>query len=349
MDKIYSKYERENNRFIQLKILFIIISIVFIIYLLYKRALTSLIIGGFISYFLNPFIEKISNKGLKRFWIVMVCYILLILVVITLIIFFIPKLVGQLNEFSEFISQQMPLIDTVNLRYNEFLENIDPNFKKILEDIVRQSSDKGSEYLRNSISTIVNGIIGMVSQITNLIIGFVIAFYLNNDFYDIKQIVVSWIPKNIRENVLLILSDIDKVLGSFIRGQLTVAFIVGTLSIIGLKIIGIKSAFSIGIIMGIFNIIPYFGPILGLIPAILMAAPGGIKMIILTSIVLLIIQQLESGLITPKIVGNSLGLHPLFVILSILIGGKLFDFAGMILAVPTAGILKALGDRFLLE
>ena len=70
MDKIYSKYERENNRFIQLKILFIIISIVFIIYLLYKRALTSLIIGGFISYFLNPFIEKISNKGLKRFWIV---------------------------------------------------------------------------------------------------------------------------------------------------------------------------------------------------------------------------------------------------------------------------------------
>jgi len=270
-------------------------------------------------------------------------------VVITLIIFFIPKLVGQLNEFSEFISQQMPLIDTVNLRYNEFLENIDPNFKKILEDIVRQSSDKGSEYLRNSISTIVNGIIGMVSQITNLIIGFVIAFYLNNDFYDIKQIVVSWIPKNIRENVLLILSDIDKVLGSFIRGQLTVAFIVGTLSIIGLKIIGIKSAFSIGIIMGIFNIIPYFGPILGLIPAILMAAPGGIKMIILTSIVLLIIQQLESGLITPKIVGNSLGLHPLFVILSILIGGKLFDFAGMILAVPTAGILKALGDRFLLE
>ena len=101
--------------------------------------------------------------------------------------------------------------------------------------------------------------------------------------------------------------------------------------------------------MGLLNIIPYFGPILGSIPAVLMALTGGIKPAILTLVVLVVVQQLESGFITPKVVGNSLGLHPLFIIISLLIGGKLFGLAGMILAVPVTGILKALGDRFLMD
>ncbi len=97
------------------------------------------------------------------------------------------------------------------------------------------------------------------------------------------------------------------------------------------------------------NIIPYFGPKLGSIPAVLMALTGGITPAILTLVVLVVVQQLESGFITPKVVGNSLGLHPLFIIISLLIGGKLFGLAGMILAVPVTGILKALGDRFLMD
>ena len=80
-----------------------------------------------------------------------------------------------------------------------------------------------------------------------------------------------------------------------------------------------------------------------------MALTGGIKPAILTLVVLVVVQQLESGFITPKVVGNSLGLHPLFIIISLLIGGKLFGLAGMILAVPVTGILKALGDRFLMD
>ncbi len=123
----------------------------------------------------------------------------------------------------------------------------------------------------------------------------------------------------------------------------------GALSILGLKIIGIRTAFSLGFVVGLLNIIPYFGPILGFIPAVLMALTGGIKPAILTLVVLVVVQQLESGFITPKVVGNSLGLHPLFIIISLLIGGKLFGLAGMILAVPVTGILKALGDRFLMD
>ena len=349
LNKFENREPYIKKSFINTGTLLIVICSIFLVYLLYRKALTPLIIGGFIAYFLNPFIEAVARRGVKRTWSVAICYIVLILIILLAMLFLIPKLIGQLSEFTEIISEQMPLIEEMGQRYQTFLQKVDPNLRNILESITTQGASRGSEYLKNALSSIMNGAMGMLSQAANLVVGFVIAFYITKDFYDIKQTVVSWIPKNIRENVLLIFSDIDKVFGSFIRGHLTVSFIVWSLSILGLKIIGIRTAFSLGFVVGLLNIIPYFGPILGSIPAVLMALTGGIKPAILTLVVLVVVQQLESGFITPKVVGNSLGLHPLFIIISLLIGGKLFGLAGMILAVPVTGILKALGDRFLMD
>jgi predicted PurR-regulated permease PerM len=148
------------------------------------------------------------------------------------------------------------------------------------------------------------------------------------------------IPKGIRDQVINISRDIDNLLSRFIRGQLIIAMIVGVLSIIALVVLKVQFAFLIGTIAGVTNIIPYFGPIIGAIPAIIVALLDEPMKAIWVIIAFFIIQQTESAILSPKIVGESVGLHPVFVILVLLIGGELFGVIGLIFAIPIAASIK---------
>ncbi|HNU81001.1 MAG TPA: AI-2E family transporter, partial [Bacillota bacterium] len=127
----------------------------------------------------------------------------------------------------------------------------------------------------------------------------------------------------------------------FIRGQLLAALIVGILSSIGLSIIRLDFAILIGMTAGIANIIPYFGPILGSVPAVIVGLLSGNPVKALLAIIVLVaVQQIDGTLISPRIVGSSVGLHPVFVMLSMIIGGSYLGLLGMLIAVPIAAIIK---------
>jgi predicted PurR-regulated permease PerM len=179
-------------------------------------------------------------------------------------------------------------------------------------------------------------------SILNLIIIPVIGFYLLKDFNAIKEEIKNYIPSSYRDSIINRLKEIDYVLSGFIRGQLIVSSILTIIYIIGLSIFNIPIALLIAIIAGIANIVPYFGFIIGITPAILLAILEyhDLEHIIGVIGTFAIAQLLEATIITPKIMREKIGIHPVTVILAILIWGNLFGFWGILIAVPLTSILN---------
>jgi predicted PurR-regulated permease PerM len=190
------------------------------------------------------------------------------------------------------------------------------------------------------------------SNIVNIVLGLIVAFYILKDIEYFRELydktVKAFIKEQKNEKLSSLFEDINLILSQFIRGQLLAALIVGILSSIGLSIIRLDFAILIGMTAGIANIIPYFGPIIGSFPAIIVGLLSGSPIkAFLAVIVLVAVQQIDGTLISPRIVGNSVGLHPVFVMLSIIIGSAYLGLLGMLIAVPIAAIIKMFLIRWL--
>ena len=189
------------------------------------------------------------------------------------------------------------------------------------------------------------------SNLVNILLGMIISFYLLKDMDYFKKLTSDGFDllfkSTSNKKTRLFIEDVDNVVSKFIRGQLLDGIIVGILSSIGLWIIGLDFPVLIGMTAGIANVIPYFGPIIGSVPAVIVGLLSGSPIKALFAVLVLLgIQQVDGAIIAPKIVGESVGLHPVFIILSIIIGGAYFGLLGMLLAVPAAGILKLLFLRW---
>ena len=197
-----------------------------------------------------------------------------------------------------------------------------------------------------------SAVTGLFGSIVNFVIGLIISIYLliDKDFF--KHLWNGFLdlvlPQKACSAINGTLTEINGVLSRFIRGVLIDTVIVATLSSIGLTIAGLEFAVFIGIFAGLCNIIPYFGPILGMVPAFLVGfITEGVWQGIIAVIILLVIQQIDGNLIYPKVVGSSTGLHPLFVLLAVSIGGYYAGIVGMVLAVPVAGVLQIFCYRWI--
>jgi predicted PurR-regulated permease PerM len=157
-----------------------------------------------------------------------------------------------------------------------------------------------------------------------------------------KKLFISYIPNRYFEMSLNVIHKIDTQLGSYLRGQITEAFVVGILAILALWILDVQYYIVIGVFAGLANMIPYIGPVAGMIPALIVTIINGGEPILLFYIIVAfaIVQLIDNILIQPLVLSRSVNLHPLIIVFAVLIGGKIFGLLGMLLAVPTAGILK---------
>ena len=148
-----------------------------------------------------------------------------------------------------------------------------------------------------------------------------------------------------RSFALKVTKNIDMILKKFLLGQLGVALIMSLLLLAGLVTLGIKNAVLLAFFAGMFDIVPYFGAFLGAFPAIIVAAVESPKKAIWTAILFIAVQQIEGAYISPKILGNYVGLHPIITIMAVIVGGHMFGIGGMLLAVPACGIIKSIGNE----
>ncbi len=188
----------------------------------------------------------------------------------------------------------------------------------------------------------------MLGWLMNLVLIPVVTFYLLRDWDLLIKGIRELLPRKIEPTVSTLASEIDEVLGAFVRGQLMVMFALGAIYTAGLWLIGLDLAFIIGMGAGILSVVPYLGTVVGLVAAVL-AAVFQFQDLFHTIMVLLVFgtgQALEGMVLTPKLVGDRIGLHPVAVIFAVLAGGQLFGFLGILLALPVASALNVLVRHF---
>ena len=184
--------------------------------------------------------------------------------------------------------------------------------------------------------------ITVFSYLLGLVIAPVFAFYILKEIEQIKESFIMTIPRKYRSDVLALGRDLDEIISGYLKGHLLISVIVGVLTGLGMLLIGHEFALIIGLIAGVAELVPYLGPFITAVPAVALALQTSEKTALYAVIVILVVQQLENAVISPKIFGKRIGLHPLVVIFSLLAGAEMFGFLGIILAVPVAGTIKVI-------
>ncbi|OWZ83438.1 AI-2E family transporter [Natranaerobius trueperi] len=184
--------------------------------------------------------------------------------------------------------------------------------------------------------------LGFFGHFLSLVAFPIILFYFLKDADLIKKNLSFVIPNKYRKRVLLVLRDINRTIGAYIRSQIIICGFIGVLTYLGLWILGVDFAMVLGLIAGITNIIPYFGPFLGAIPSTVVGFVQAPTLAITVIILITVIQQVESQILAPQIYGRNLAIHPLAVVTVLIAGGHFFGVIGMILAVPILAIIRVI-------
>ncbi|MGB7605897.1 MAG: AI-2E family transporter [Lutisporaceae bacterium] len=326
--------------------------------------LSPFIIALVIAYLLHPMAKwmevKLMSKTkfthkLKRTLSVLLTYLLIVGIFIFFIYSTYVMIGGQLTDNLK-VNNMIESIMKYGQKYNDIFQTALTKLETSgLSESVKQQFKNLIERTNGLMGSVINGIFEWLrrlgSNLLNILLGVIIAFYLLKDMDYFKKLTndvfKALFKPNTNKKTKLFFLDVNNVISKFIRGQLLDGIIVGILSSLGLWAIGLDFSLLIGMTAGIANIIPYFGPVIGSIPAIIVGLLSGVPIKALFAvIVLVLVQQLDGAIIAPKVVGESVGLHPVFVILSIIIGGAYFGLLGMFLAVPAAGIIKMLIIRW---
>lgn len=330
-------------------------------------AFSPLFIGLIISYLLNPLVTLIDKKlmqkvffrvpedplkaekrrKLSRFISVLLTFIIVLAAIAAIIYGFAVMIVGQL-VFTNFSTTFNNVLQTFLSYEVELKQWVSQNFPDgfLSEKVMDASNSVISWFSENfSASTAVSVISGAVGSVVNFVIGAIVSIYLmkGKDFFLSiwRKFLHLVLPQRANAAVTETLNEVNGVLSQFVRGALLDAVFVAILSSIGLSIVGLDFAVFIGVFAGIANVIPYFGPLIGMIPAFLIGwLTSDFVHGVLAVLVLVIVQQIDSNIIYPKVVGSSTGLHPLAVLLAVSVFGYFGGIIGMILAVPIAGILQ---------
>ena len=186
----------------------------------------------------------------------------------------------------------------------------------------------------------------MVAWVINLALLPILAYYFLRDWDKLVERVASMIPRNHIEVVTRLARESNDVLGAFIRGQIVVMIALGIVYAAGLSLVGLNLGLLIGLVAGLISFIPYLGATTGVVMAVLAALVQSqgfdLQLLVLVGVVFTVGQLLESYVLTPRIVGDKIGLHPVAVIFAVMAGGQLFGFLGMLLALPAAAVINVL-------
>ncbi len=340
------KFNSGQVKFLLLIIIsFLIVAWIFANGNLFLSILTPFIIAGVISYAFNPVIKFMQKKKIGRTWAVVILFLVFTALGIAFSITIIPRLVLEVKQLLE----RLPGISSRwygNLS-DWFVSNLSrysfaPGSIDEVLGFFGFDPDSISAKLVNTAGTIFSSIAKILSNVVMVITIPVITFYFMKDGEKIKGFSTSIIPVESKDRILDVSGKIDKVFGGFIRGQIIVSVFVGVMSGIALIIIGVDFWLILGLIAGVTNIIPYLGPFIGAVPAVLMTLALNPSRTIWVILAFVVIQQIESAIISPKIVGDRVGLHPALIIFALLAGGSFLGLVGLIVAVPLAGVIKVI-------
>ena len=304
--------------------------------------ISPLFIGLVIAWLFNPLVNKLKNRGINRTLSAVLVYVV-ILGVITLALFaLVPTLYTQVQDFAKVIPNV----------FDKFQNYIDGIFQKldtiqnfdawaIRDGLFEQIEGVGTGIASSLPNMLISIISSFASGMGSIIVGLIIGFFLLVSFESTDSF-IEFLPKKIQTSTRELLHKIDDALRSFVTGSILDCTFIFIISSICLYFAGLKAPLLFGLFCGITNIIPYAGPYIGGIPAVLVGFSQGITTGILTLIVLCVIQFLEGNFLQPVILSKTTKLHPVTIILGLLIFGNLWGILGMIISTPLLAASKAI-------
>ncbi|WP_424932158.1 AI-2E family transporter [Amaricoccus macauensis] len=309
--------------------------------------LLPFVLGAAIAYFLDPVADRLERIGMSRVLATAIISAGVILCFVLTILLIVPALVEQIRQaitaFPGLLSRLQSWITTIFPRFS----GEDQLLRRALASVEGSLADVGP----NIANSVLSSSLAVMDFVVLMVVAPVVAFYLLLDWDRMIAKADSWLPRHHAATIRKIFSDIDKVLAGFVRGQFSVCVILGTFYAIGLSLIGLPFGFLVGMVAGFLSFIPYVGSMTGGVLSIgiaLVTFWGDPIWIIATAAIFGFGQFVEGNILSPKLVGKSVGLHPVILILALAVFGKLFGFAGMLIAVPTAASLGVVG-RFLID
>ncbi|HCG99243.1 MAG TPA: hypothetical protein DE036_05460 [Actinobacteria bacterium] len=296
-----------------------------------------------IVYVLRPVVNYLDDKGMPRILALLLTFLGIVFVLTLSSMYVGPILYRESNSL---ISKIPEYIANVGLYINEFIASHHYLKGSGVTRFILGVQDSITSFAQSAALYVPTFTVSLFGGVLNLILAPIIAFYVLKDFGMLRTTISEMMPERHRVEGMQIIRKIDCIVGGFLKGQAKVAFTVGVLSGVALWLVGVEYAILLGFIIGFFNIIPYLGPILGGAPAVLIALGTSWQLALITVLVLIVVQQFDSIVISPRIMSRQVNLHPVIVIFAILAGGTLFGFIGMLVTIPIAAVGKALYLHF---
>lgn len=318
---------------------------------LISNILLPFIVAIIFAYLLDPLADKLEKKNLSRnkaTLIILSSFFLVLAIVLTLII---PVIYGQITNLVKKTPEYITLVNENIIPYlSEMLNKFAPDALDKAKDSVNDISKIAFSFLQKLLKNVWSSGLAIVNILSLLFVTPIVTYYILRDWDKIMAIIKDYLPVEYKETILEQVKKINITLSAYLRGQTNVCLILGFFYAICLTIANLEFGFTIGIVTGVLSFIPYvgmmFGFTIGMILAILQF--DSIVNISIVAAIFIVGQLIEGNFITPKLVGDKVGLHPVWIIFSLMAGGTIFGFVGILLAIPVASVLGVL-VKFTLE
>ncbi|MFE0015763.1 AI-2E family transporter [Mesorhizobium sp. NPDC059054] len=313
---------------------------------LFSDILLPFVAGMVLAYFLDPVADRLERFGLSRVMATVVILIAFIVVLVLAFVILVPVLASQMAGFAEKLPEYLT-------RLQALVTNFDPTWLEqrfgvsaaSLKDGLNSVLSSGLGLVTTVFQSLWNSGMALVSVVSLFVVTPVVAFYMLLDWDRMVATVDSWVPRDHVETVRQISADINTATAGFVRGQGTLCLVLGAMYAVGLTLTGLNFGILIGLFAGLISFIPYVGSLTGLVLAIGVAIvqfwPDW-TMIVAVAAVFFIGQFIEGNILSPKLVGKSVGLHPVWLMFALFAFGALFGFVGLLIAVPAAAAVAVL-------
>ena len=305
----------------------------------------TIILSAIFAYILNPLVDYFESKGMKKIFAVITIYLIILGILFILAFLVIPssskEIKKLINSIPGYFNNITEFVDGIYKRYYSSIGDLPPLLQGI-ETAIMNNIQKIENVVIEGTKSFVEGVISSLSKVISLVLTPILTFYFLIDKSFFKKNIKGLVPIKYRKEAFGLFQEIDISVSKFVRGRLIMALSVGVATTIFLLLMDVDFAIVIGFITGIADIIPYIGPLLGFLPAVIFAFLLSPIKALWVSIFFILIQWAENNILAPKILGDSTGMHPLTILLAIITGGAIFGVFGMILSVPFIAIVKIL-------
>ncbi len=312
--------------------------------LLYLLApvLTPFLVAAVLAYIGDPLVDRLEARRFSRTLAVTTVFLTLSLVALVLLLILVPMLERQVTLLINKLPLYLDWLQNKGLPAVSAVLGIEASGFDLaeLKRLVREQVQSGGA-VKGALGIISRSGMTLLAWLANMVLIPVVAFYMLRDWDIMVERIHELVPRRVEATVVRLARASDEVLGAFLRGQLTVMLALGTIYSLGLWLVGLELALLIGMLAGLVSFVPYLGFIVGILTAGIAAVMQFQEVLPLISVVavFLVGQAVEGMLLTPLLVGEKIGLHPVAVIFAVLAGGQLFGFFGVLLALPVAAVV----------